>query len=788
MSKKHKQQSTEARPTQNVASSIIDKFEALGNHGVWVVLGIAILMIAFVYWDFITAAKVLLFKDIGSDSINIFYPQMLQAVKAYKLYGATSSFSLENVMGGKVGFNPYDLFSWVMVWGGPNNLAESYAYVEMLKALFTTTLGYFFFRNQSYTNVASSIGALCFGFSGYIALGASGWFVHSTEVVYVVAALWLFEYGINSKPWYYVIVPLITVYIANMTGFLFVYLSAALLVYIPIRIFTTYVGRDAYQRVSVMLGLLIVSMALSYNVFADVVTMATKSGRAESIKTAGTAGNVSAYGTNMDVAMLDFAPRAEYTNIILRAYGNNTMGTGNEFRGMMNYLEAPLLYFGLPMLLFLPFFFVGQNKRTRIVYGVLLGGIVMLLVFPWFRFAFWGFKLDYFREYTLLIGAVMLIMAIRGLNNFVTTSNKTYTWLAPTTALIVAILPFAFTKPATLIDPSQKSTLIILILGYGAVATAYALVKRKDILIGLLALTCLDLALNANTTINNRDVLTTAEISAGKLYGGSSKRAIDWIASRDKSLYRLVKFTPGGPTIHGSLNDAMVQGFNGIVGYSSFHNKYYLRFMQAMGTINLKDPNDAKWVYKAITRPYLASMLGVKYFLVNDNPMGFDPQLFPLIKQVDNVFVHESKTALPLLVAYDSYITEDEFSTLPNGRNDYMLYKAAVLAPASSSIGPLTHYNLASDSVRNVSTLNFARAAEERKGLMTVQANTTQTGINAIIDLKRDALVVINVPYDENIQVMVDGQPAKTVVANFGFVGVKVKAGKRDITIVHLTK
>ncbi|MEY2720375.1 MAG: hypothetical protein RLZZ273_1741, partial [Bacteroidota bacterium] len=717
MSKKHKQHdSAESRPA-NAASSIIDKFEALGNHGVWVVLGIAMLMIAFVYWDFITAAKVLLFKDIGSDSINIFYPQILQAVKAYELYGATSIFSLENVMGGKVGFNPYDLFSWVMVWGGPNNLAGSFANVEMLKALITTTLGYFFFRNQSYTNVASSIGALCFGFSGYIALGASGWYVHSTQVIYIVATLWLIEYGLNKKRLYYVLIPLLTVYIANMTGYLFVYLTAALFVYVPIRVFTTHTGREAFTRLSVLLGLLIVGMALSYNVFTSVVNLVSSSGRTESIRKASAAGNTSAYGTKMDVSIFDLAPRAEYSNIILRAYSNNTMGTGNGFRGMMNYLEAPLLYYGLPMLLFLPFFFVGQDKRTRLVYGILLGAVIMLLVFPWFRFAFWGFNLDYFREYTMLIGAVMLILAIRGLNNFVTIPSKTYTWLAPTTALIVAILPFAFAKPTTLIDPSQKSMLIILILGYGTVATAYAATKRKDILIGLLALTSLDLALNANTTINKRDVLTTAEISAGKLYGGSSKRAIDWIGSQDKSLYRLVKFTPGGPTIHGSLNDAMVQGFNGIVGYSSFHNKYYLRFMQAMGTINLKDPNDAKWVYKAITRPYLASMLGVKYFLVNDNPMGFDPQLFPLVKQIDNVFIHESKTSLPLLVAYESFITEDEFTALPNGRNDYMLYKAAVLAPASSKIGPLTHYNLASDSVRNVSTADFARAAEERKGL-----------------------------------------------------------------------
>jgi uncharacterized membrane protein YfhO len=228
----------------------------------------------------------------------------------------------------------------------------------------------------------------------------------------------------------------------------------------------------------------------------------------------------------------------------------------------------------------------------------------------------------------------------------------------------------------------------------------------------------------------------------------------------------------------------MVQGFYGIVGYSSFHNKYYLRFMEKLGCRDPRNPSEAKWVFKAITRPYLASMLGAKYFLVNDRPMGFDDQLFPAIKQVDNIFIHESKTALPLLVAYDSYITEEEFATQQNGRNDYMLYKAAILSSNDAAqSGSITHYDLAADTVVTVRNFHFAQAAAERKSLMQVSAKPTLEGLEATVNLKRDAIVVIQIPFDAKYSVTSNGKSLKTMLTNFGFIGLTLQAGQHNLKL-----
>jgi uncharacterized membrane protein YfhO len=407
-----------------------------------------------------------------------------------------------------------------------------------------------------------------------------------------------------------------------------------------------------------------------------------------------------------------------------------------------------------------------------------------MLVFPWFRFAFWNFQLDYFREFTMLLGFVLLFTAIHGLDHLLRLKAKKYLWLTVMTAFTVLALPFIAAKSAGFIEVSVRTNVTLAIVGFAVALSAYVLTRKQELLLAVFVVTALDLASNANTTVNKRDVLTTREIEQGALYGGSSLKAIEWIKSKDADLYRIAKFNPSGPTIHASLNDAMVQGFNGIVGYSSFHNKYYLRFMEKLGCRDPRNPSEAKWVYKAITRPYLASMLGARYFLVNDRPMGFDEQLFPAVKQIDNVFIHESKTALPLVIAYDSYITEDEFATQQNGRNDYMLYKAAVIGSADIGLlGSTTHYNLNTDSVRAVRGIDFAQAADERKAMMQVNVKPTAHGLEGTIDLKRDAIVVLQVPYAESMSMTIDGKPVKTFDANWGFVGAFVNAGTR---LIHL--
>src|SRR5205823_8680627 len=99
-----------------------------------------------------------------------------------------------------------------------------------------------------------------------------------------------------------------------------------------------------------------------------------------------------------------------YMTVVLRPFGSDLMGTGNDFRGWQNHLEAPMTYCGLLSLVIFPQIFVGSTLRHRILYGLFFGLVLLATLFPWFRYLFWAFQGDYYR--TLSLFAVFVIITL----------------------------------------------------------------------------------------------------------------------------------------------------------------------------------------------------------------------------------------------------------------------------------------------------------------------------------------------------------------------------------------
>ena len=790
--------------TSDVLSNLVDRFEELSTlKALGVTLLLAVAMVLFVYQDFLFGNSVLLYADIGSDSVNIFYPFLYQQAKLWAEHSALHGFSLETVMGMPVDINLWDPFQWIIISGGPESIPSRIVTAEIIKSLLIATFGFFTFRMMGLHNVTSTIGALCFAFSGYVALGAAGWYVHSAEVVLIVLALWAAEYALNQKPVWFVVAPVAYAFIAQNGGYLTIYLSAALLVYVLIRTFTSDDAGSAIKRGGFALGALVVGLLISYSAISGTITMLTQSGRAEALKTV-EGGMMS---LKKDRPLTQLVDRTELTKVVQRAYSTNAMGIGDTYKGATaggdNYLEGPLLYMGLPMLLFFPLFGVGRSRKEKLLWGAMLAAVLIMLLFPWFRYAFWGFKLDYFREFTMLIGTFLLVLAMRGLDGMI--GRGTHGHAQGThgqgpglviigASIVMLLLPFIFAKPAALIDGSQRTATVVMMMLLSGSAIGYVFTRRSAFLVGVLVVSMVDLSMNAHATITKRSVLTTSDIRNGKLYGDASLGAIQWIKQQDTELFRVVKYTQSGPAIHASLNDAMVQEFNGLIGYSSFHNKYYLKFMSELGCADLSRPDEAKWVARIMMRPFLASALGARYF-VTKGAFGFQPEIFPAVHTAGDHVVHRSNVTLPVVVSYDRYLTPDQFRALNSGRQDHMLYMAVVLDPADASAAGIAPFDLASDTTTNpsfpqkrestVTPADFVRASELRRAAMQVSARATADGLEATVTSSRPGMAVISVPYDPSLRVTIDGAEAKTVVANFGFIGVKMPGGKHEVRLAR---
>ncbi|MBU3699937.1 MAG: YfhO family protein [Candidatus Kapabacteria bacterium] len=776
-------------------SRIVEQFEELsGTQAIGIVLGLCALMVAVVYRSFLFGDSVLLYTDIGSDSVNIFYPLWYQQAKLWAEHSALHGFSLETVMGMPVDINLWDPFQWIVISGGPESIPARVVMAEIMKSLLIATFGFFTFRMMGLRNITSAIGALCFAFSGYVALGAAAWYVHSSEVVFIVLALWAAEYALNRQSLWYAVAPLSYAFIAQNGGYLTIYLTAALVVYALIRTMSQDEPLAALKRAGLALATVAGGLLISYSAISGVITTLTQSGRAEALKTV-EGGMMS---LKKDRPLTQLVDRTELTKVVQRAYSTNAMGIGDTYRGSTaggdNYLEGPLLYMGLPMLLFFPLFGVGRSRKEKLLWGAMLGGVLMMIIFPWFRYAFWGFKLDYFREFTMLIGVFLLLLAMMGLDatiaQGISPGNRGPGLLMIGTSIIMVLLPFVFAKPAALVDGSQRTASVVMMLLLSGSAIGYVFTRRSAFLLGVLVVAMVDLSMNANATITKRSLLTTSAIRSGKLYGDATLGAIQWIKQQDADLYRIVKYTQSGPAIHASLNDAMVQEFNGLIGYLSFHNKYYLKFMSELGCADLSRPDEAKWVARVMTRPFLASALGARYF-VTKGAFGFQPEIFPAVHSNGDQVVQRSNVTLPLVVVYDRYLTAEQFRTFDQGKMDLMLYKAVVLDPSDAS--GLAPYDLAADTTlnpsfpqqreSNVTPADFVRAANERNAAMKVQARTTASGLAATVTATQPGLAVISVPYDPSLRVTIDGTEATTVVANFGFIGVKMPAGRHEVKV-----
>jgi hypothetical protein len=158
---------------------------------------------------------------------------------------------------------------------------------------------------------------------------------------------------------------------------------------------------------------------------------------------------------------------------------------------------------------------------------------------------------------------------------------------------------------------------------------------------------------------------------------------------------------------------------------------------------------------------------------------------FPMVKQVDDVFIHQTPLAMPLLVAYDSYITEDDYRALDNGRKDLTMYQALIANPDDlDKLKGLRQWTQ-QDSLPPLTIQEFANAATERRAMMDVDAHTLKDGITAQVDLKKNGIVVVQLPYDERLQVRIDGQVQESFVGNFGFFAFPLSAGKHAIEVVR---
>jgi len=778
---------SEKKSNQNVilkkCNCFIERINKIS--GIYLLIGLIFIIVLFVFKDFLIFKKIYLFLDIGSDSYNMYYPDFIHSMRYLKTDGipAWSFFQGmgQNVFPGGLN-NPFNLILYLF---GEDLLGYGIVYVEILKIVIIGILFFLFLKLLQFSRHTCIIGGLLVSFLGYTILGSSGWYGHSTNVVYFIFFLYSFELYYVKKKWF--LFPIAVFLIVANPFRLYLYV-VFLFIYALLRIIAdkNFTPKDTIVFFMKLAGIGTIGLGISA-VFTSCTLF-------EMINSPRVAGDVKAVDQLTSTPIFAFPKKLQAVTALLRLFSNDLMGTGSNFKGWCNYLEAPVFYSGLLSLLMLPQAFLQSDRRKKIVLGIFLLLWILPIIFLYFRFALYLFVGNYYKTgLSLFFSIVLVMLGLRGLENFQKSNNRNYIVLLITFVILFIILFFPFFKSTQSIDKnminnSVRVSLCCFLLFYAGIL--YFMRFDKFVRYAkylLLILICVELGYLSSITVNKRVTLTKKQFTSRIGYNDYTIDAIRYLKSIDKGFYRVNKNYSSSLAQYKGINDAKVQGFYGTPSYSSFNKREYIEFLKEMGIIKKGEERETRWAIGLLGRPLLQAVAGVKYNLSKQKIIPAFSAVYESIARFEDVTVLKNVMALPLGFTYDKYIQLNDFRTLSGLNKDIAMFNAFVTDTIYPECNNLELYRI-SDTAKKLTWVELAKIVEQRRhGAMEI-THFSQNNIRGKVNLEKKKLLFFSIPFDSGWKAFDNGKPVDVKKVNVGFMGLILDKGQHNIELKYSIK
>ncbi|HSM98785.1 MAG TPA: YfhO family protein, partial [Gallionella sp.] len=384
-----------------------------------IILSMLILLCFVVFHKFILGSAVYLFKDIGSDTLNLYYPLYINVSETLREAGIPG-WSFEQGLGqNSFPFSLSNPTAYLLYLLGSDSLSFGIVWVEILKIIGSGLLFFCFLKKLNLEDNAAYMGGLLYAFSGFMIVGG-GWYVFSTLGLYTALILLAFEMLYSEGKWW-----LFPISVALIAAYNFVSLytcSVFLLFYVLFRVFS---GEEISLTKLPALLLRLLSLGALGVLISAVFSIPNLLQMIDSPRVSGNASHVAEL-----VSTPVFEPgNSDYlVTLLMRTFSSDLLGNGSAYKGWMNYLETPMSYCGLASLLLLPQLFAFLKARQKFVYGIFIGLFIFAEIFPWFRRGFWLFQGDYFRDFSLYVSTIFILFAALALSH-VSKSRKVNHWV-----------------------------------------------------------------------------------------------------------------------------------------------------------------------------------------------------------------------------------------------------------------------------------------------------------------------------------------------------------------------
>ncbi|HLP21312.1 MAG TPA: YfhO family protein [Chitinophagales bacterium] len=727
------------------------------------------IMLVVLFRQYIFSDAVLLFKDIGDDTINFNWPTYVYCSNYFHTEGIPRwSFAQgagQNIF--PLGFS--DATEWLLYLLSTENIPYALAYIQLFKIFVSGILFYLFLRKNEHSTYLAGIGGLVYSFSGFIIIGST-WYIFSTEALYL--ALLLYATALLRKNNNPLLLPVAVALIVSYNP-VFLYMDALLVgAYLLFSMAGEVFNKTHAVLIAKIAGLGALGIAMGAFLMLGNINLILSSPRVT-----GSVSHISALASKSIFALAD---RDFYASFILRMLGNDQAGNALDYKAWGNYLEAPMQYGGILSLLLVPQLFLIADKKIKWRYITALFLVLIPVVFPYFRYAFWLFSGDYCRTFSLFIVVLQTLTTLRVLQVVITHRQINIPGLLITSA---SLLCFVFLFKASNAD-TRPFVVLFLVAETGFLALI-AFTKYYSLATTLLPLLlAIELLTLSSGTINNRNMMRQVELEARTGYNDYTKEAVSGIRSDANHFSRVYKDYTSSPNSMYGYNDALMQGYYAASSYHPFHNSNYVNFLQKMQVIPDSLEIASKYIRGLKERPLLLQIMSNKHILLRSNNTWPSTIGYSLTSNYNGINVYSNNAFLPFGFTYDSIVSEDDMNVLSSYQKDVMILRAAVVNKDTKQEAALIPLSL-TDTV-NPATFNgyfglFANLQKDTLQLTSFSNNYISGSINA----SKPKFLFLSIPYDEGWQLKIDGQKMKKLMVNYGFVGSYVGAGAHKIELCY---
>ena len=751
-------------------------YPILWNRGTYIIAVVLLIMLLVLFSQYVFFDRLFLFKDIGEDVINGYWPYYVQISK----YIRTEGLPLWSFSQG-LGQNVFTSLGDIIGVGGlvyavnPNDIPYVLVYVQMLKILLAGVFFFLFLKKAGMSEYVSFIGAAMYAFTGFIIVGA-GWCNLATEAVYLALLFYSTELLIKNNN---LLVFPVGVALCAINNPIFLYLDGLLLgAYLLFRYTYTGFSKDTFRFFlkAVMLGMLGIGIgAFIITGYVNQVKMSPRGG-----------GNVSYTSALSSKPVLMTESALYYNTFLLRMLGNDMAGDGTlsgdgAFKGWYNYLEAPMQYCGFLGLLLIPQLFVLGGKRIKLLAGIAITAAIIPVIFPYFRYAFWLFAGDYFRTYSLFFDTLQILLSLIALE-LVLRKRKVNILMLTATCFVLIGLVF------TIEGANERLKIPAAVFLLAETLIVWSLTRDKffkPAQIILPIVVCVELVFMSWETFNSRTTMTKRELTEHVYYNDYSADAINYIHSIDNGFYRVRKNFFSATFITNSLNDASMQNFYSSPSYSSYNQLNYVRFLQKMNVIPDSTESATRWI-KGISEPLLMIIISNKYLISNTYIPEISAVGYDSVSKIHDLWIYKNRLFLPLGFTYNTCVSEPEFDKMGAAHKEIMMTKSVVVDSAVLRNKCMDMKWVSSTDTLGLDTISKFSDIISYLRLDTLHiSDFHQSSISGDINVSEKKMLFLSIPFEEGWKANIDGKEVQAFRVNYGFLGYLLDKGPHKIHLYY---